>query len=131
SNTDSSDECLTLPPHRTNSILTFVSLTIAIASCLVPLISTGVSPPARRTLGSAAAADCVVATRRLWRDFPFSGLFSLVGALLALLVDLSALSHLKPMATSTRRRRRPHQPYVPIPTTEVPHLQALRRDEPQ
>ncbi|KAF8642831.1 hypothetical protein HU200_067044 [Digitaria exilis] len=38
----------------------------------------------------AALADCAVATRRPWRDFPFAGLFTLVGALLALLVDLSA-----------------------------------------
>uniref|UniRef100_A0A0D3G3M4 Uncharacterized protein n=1 Tax=Oryza barthii TaxID=65489 RepID=A0A0D3G3M4_9ORYZ len=43
----------------------------------------------------AALADCAVATRRPWRDFPFAGLFSLVGALLALLVDLSASSHLE------------------------------------
>ncbi|GJM94711.1 hypothetical protein PR202_ga11383 [Eleusine coracana subsp. coracana] len=43
----------------------------------------------------AALADCAVATRRPWRDFPFAGLFTLVGALLALLVDLSASSHLE------------------------------------
>ncbi|TVU17395.1 hypothetical protein EJB05_33430, partial [Eragrostis curvula] len=43
----------------------------------------------------AALADCAVASRRPWRDFPFSGLFTLFGALLALLVDLSASSHLE------------------------------------
>ncbi|KAF8727072.1 hypothetical protein HU200_019574 [Digitaria exilis] len=43
----------------------------------------------------AALAYCAVATRRPWRDFPFAGLFTLVGALLALLVDLSASSHLE------------------------------------
>ncbi|KAG0487961.1 hypothetical protein HPP92_006772 [Vanilla planifolia] len=39
-----------------------------------------------------ALADCQVATRHPWRDFPFSGLVSLIGALLALLVDVVASS---------------------------------------
>ncbi|KAL2317462.1 hypothetical protein Fmac_031338 [Flemingia macrophylla] len=41
----------------------------------------------------AALADCQVASRHPWRDFPFAGLVTLVGALLALLVDLAATSH--------------------------------------
>ncbi|KAL0923010.1 hypothetical protein M5K25_007052 [Dendrobium thyrsiflorum] len=40
-----------------------------------------------------ALADCQVATRHPWRDFPFSGLVSLIGVLLALLVDVTASSH--------------------------------------
>ncbi|MQM21804.1 hypothetical protein Taro_054848 [Colocasia esculenta] len=40
-----------------------------------------------------ALADCQVASRHPWRDFPFSGFVSLVGVLLALLVDVAATSH--------------------------------------
>lgn len=40
-----------------------------------------------------ALADCQVAARHPWRDFPFSGLLTLIGALLALLVDVVATSH--------------------------------------
>ncbi|XP_021837078.2 zinc transporter 6, chloroplastic [Spinacia oleracea] len=39
-----------------------------------------------------ALSDCVVATRHPWKDFPFAGLVTLIGALLALLVDLAANS---------------------------------------
>ncbi|XP_021768720.1 zinc transporter 6, chloroplastic-like [Chenopodium quinoa] len=39
-----------------------------------------------------ALGDCVVATRHPWKDFPFAGLVTLIGALLALLVDLAANS---------------------------------------
>uniref|UniRef100_I1PSS0 Uncharacterized protein n=1 Tax=Oryza glaberrima TaxID=4538 RepID=I1PSS0_ORYGL len=71
----------------------------------------------------AALADCAVATRRPWRDFPFAGLFSLVGALLALLVDLSASSHLEAHghhqhAEEGESPPPTHQPYAPIPTTK-------------
>ncbi|XP_010521963.1 PREDICTED: zinc transporter 6, chloroplastic [Tarenaya hassleriana] len=38
-------------------------------------------------------ADCHVASRHPWRDFPFSGLVTLIGALTALLVDLTASEH--------------------------------------
>ncbi|KAG6492234.1 zinc transporter 6, chloroplastic-like [Zingiber officinale] len=41
----------------------------------------------------AALADCQVAVHHPWRDFPFSGLLTLFGALLALLVDVVATSH--------------------------------------
>ncbi|KAH9609111.1 hypothetical protein KSS87_004477 [Heliosperma pusillum] len=39
-----------------------------------------------------ALADCAVSTRHPWKDFPFAGLVTLIGALLALLVDLTANS---------------------------------------
>lgn len=40
-----------------------------------------------------ALADCQVASHHPWKDFPFSGLITLVGVLTALLVDLTATSH--------------------------------------
>uniref|UniRef100_A0A0D9WD70 Uncharacterized protein n=1 Tax=Leersia perrieri TaxID=77586 RepID=A0A0D9WD70_9ORYZ len=66
----------------------------------------------------AALADCAVATRRPWRDFPFAGLFSLVGALLALLVDLSASSHLE--SHGHHHVDEPSPPYQPIPKKASP-----------
>lgn len=51
----------------------------------------------------AALADCQIATRHPWRDFPFSGLVSLIGALLALLVDVTASSHATADATKYER----------------------------
>ncbi|KAL5720974.1 Zinc transporter 6 [Ranunculus cassubicifolius] len=40
-----------------------------------------------------ALSDCKVASSHPWRDFPFTGLGSVIGALLALLVDITATSH--------------------------------------
>lgn len=40
-----------------------------------------------------ALADCQVSSRHPWKDFPFSGLITLIGVLTALLVDLTATSH--------------------------------------
>ncbi|XP_078447638.1 ZIP metal ion transporter family [Wolffia australiana] len=40
-----------------------------------------------------ALGDCQVAVHHPWRDFPFAGFVCLVGALLALLVDVVATSH--------------------------------------
>lgn len=40
-----------------------------------------------------ALADCAVASKHPWRDFPFAGLVTLIGALLALLVDITASAH--------------------------------------
>ncbi|XP_027332930.1 zinc transporter 6, chloroplastic-like [Abrus precatorius] len=54
----------------------------------------------------AALADCNVASRHPWKDFPFAGLVTLVGALLALLVDLAASSHVE------------HAQYAPVVTQE-------------
>ncbi|KAK1283766.1 hypothetical protein QJS10_CPB21g01338 [Acorus calamus] len=55
---------------------------------------------------SAALADCRVASRRPWRDFPFSGFVCMAGALVALLVDVAATS-----------------------SSQVPKYGAIRRDE--
>ncbi|XP_061347185.1 zinc transporter 6, chloroplastic-like isoform X1 [Gastrolobium bilobum] len=54
----------------------------------------------------AALADCHVASRHPWKDFPFAGLVTLIGALLALLVDLAASSHVE------------HAQYAPVVTQE-------------
>ncbi|GKV08394.1 hypothetical protein SLEP1_g20026 [Rubroshorea leprosula] len=40
-----------------------------------------------------ALSDCSIASRHPWRDFPFAGLVTLIGALLALLVDITATAH--------------------------------------
>lgn len=40
-----------------------------------------------------ALADCQVGSKHPWKDFPFSGFVTLIGALLALLVDIVASSH--------------------------------------
>lgn len=42
-----------------------------------------------------ALADCLVSSRHPWKDFPFSGLVTLIGVLMALLVDLTASSHVE------------------------------------
>ncbi|KAL6897920.1 hypothetical protein ACP4OV_006879 [Aristida adscensionis] len=63
----------------------------------------------------AALADCAVASRRPWRDFPFAGLFTLVGALLALLVDVSASSHLEAHGHGAGAGGDHHQAYAPVP----------------
>lgn len=41
----------------------------------------------------SALADCHVSSQHPWKDFPFSGLVTLIGVLMALLVDLTASSH--------------------------------------
>ncbi|GJN35936.1 hypothetical protein PR202_gb24753 [Eleusine coracana subsp. coracana] len=68
----------------------------------------------------AALADCAVATRRPWRDFPFAGLFTLVGALLALLVDLSASSHLEAHGHVGGGGGEDQPNYEPIPKKSAP-----------
>ncbi|PKA67103.1 Zinc transporter 6, chloroplastic [Apostasia shenzhenica] len=50
-----------------------------------------------------ALADCQVASQHPWRDFPFSGLVTLIGALLALLVDITASSQATEEATKYMR----------------------------
>ncbi|WCJ18711.1 Zinc transporter 6 chloroplastic [Euphorbia peplus] len=40
-------------------------------------------------------ADCHVASMHPWRDFPFAGLVTLVGVLLALFVDITASAHVE------------------------------------
>lgn len=55
----------------------------------------------------AALADCHVASRHPWKDFPFSGLVTLIGAILALFVDLIASSHVE------------HGQYAPVDEKEL------------
>lgn len=42
-----------------------------------------------------ALSDCQVASHHPWKDFPFSGLVTMVGALVALFVDITASSHVE------------------------------------
>ncbi|KAA0067319.1 hypothetical protein IC582_026308 [Cucumis melo] len=42
-----------------------------------------------------ALSDCRVASQHPWRDFPFSGLVTMIGALVALFVDVTATSHVE------------------------------------
>ncbi|KAJ6948647.1 hypothetical protein NC651_002842 [Populus alba x Populus x berolinensis] len=42
-----------------------------------------------------ALSDCHVASKHPWKDFPFAGLVTLIGVLLALLVDLAASARLE------------------------------------
>ncbi|KAJ6964848.1 zinc transporter 6 [Populus alba x Populus x berolinensis] len=42
-----------------------------------------------------ALSDCQVASKHPWKDFPFAGLVTLIGVLLALLVDLAASARLE------------------------------------
>lgn len=42
-----------------------------------------------------ALSDCQVASKHPWRDFPFAGLVTLIGALLALSVDITASAHVE------------------------------------
>ncbi|XP_010937904.1 zinc transporter 6 [Elaeis guineensis] len=58
-----------------------------------------------------ALADCQLASRHPWRDFPFSGFVALLGALLALLVDISATSHASAAAAKPQ--------YTPIDLEEL------------
>ncbi|KAL5580692.1 hypothetical protein UlMin_013134 [Ulmus minor] len=59
----------------------------------------------------AALSDCQVASRHPWKDFPFAGLVTLIGALLALLVDLTASSHVESQGHG-------HGNYNPVVTEE-------------
>lgn len=43
----------------------------------------------------AALADCQVSSHHPWKDFPFAGLVTLIGALMALFVDIAASSHVE------------------------------------
>ncbi|OMO82812.1 Zinc/iron permease [Corchorus capsularis] len=58
-----------------------------------------------------ALADCQVASRHPWKDFPFSGLVTLIGALLALFVDLTASSHVE-------HSHKPSGDYLPVGTQD-------------
>lgn len=43
----------------------------------------------------SALSDCYVAARHPWKDFPFGGLVTLIGALLGLLVDVASTSSVR------------------------------------
>lgn len=58
-----------------------------------------------------ALYDCHVASRHPWKDFPFAGLVTLVGALLALFVDLTASSHVE-------HSHKPSGDYLPVGTQD-------------
>ncbi|KAK8361453.1 hypothetical protein V6Z11_A03G042300 [Gossypium hirsutum] len=60
----------------------------------------------------AALSDCHVASRHPWKDFPFAGLVTLLGALLALFVDLTASSHVE------HGQSKPSGEYFPVVTQE-------------
>ncbi|XVE59006.1 hypothetical protein DITRI_Ditri05aG0009500 [Diplodiscus trichospermus] len=56
-----------------------------------------------------ALSDCNVASRHPWKDFPFAGLVTLIGTLLALSVDLTASSHVE-------HSHKPDGDYLPVAT---------------
>ncbi|CAL5388476.1 unnamed protein product [Camellia sinensis] len=60
-----------------------------------------------------ALADCQVASQHPWKDFPFSGLVTLIGVLAALLVDLTASSHVDSHGKSSTKN------YTPIGGEEL------------
>ncbi|KAL6967703.1 Zinc transporter 6, chloroplastic [Sarracenia purpurea var. burkii] len=63
-----------------------------------------------------ALSDCQVASIHPWKDFPFSGLVVLIGVLTALLVDLTATSHLDSHnhGNTGGGQRSQYTPIVPI-----------------
>ncbi|XP_058198816.1 zinc transporter 6, chloroplastic [Rhododendron vialii] len=63
-----------------------------------------------------ALADCQVSSRHPWKDFPFSGLVTLIGVLTALLVDLTATSHVDSHGHGHGHGKNSH--YAPIGTSE-------------
>ncbi|KAH7836964.1 hypothetical protein Vadar_007941 [Vaccinium darrowii] len=64
-----------------------------------------------------ALADCQVSSRHPWKDFPFSGLITLIGVLTALLVDLTATSHVDSHSHGHGHGKSNSQ-YKPIGTSE-------------
>ncbi|CAK9164179.1 unnamed protein product [Ilex paraguariensis] len=65
-----------------------------------------------------ALSDCQVASRHPWKDFPFSGLVTLIGVLMALLVDLTATSHVDSHSHSHSHSPKPSSEYTPIGTQD-------------
>ncbi|XAR60756.1 hypothetical protein NMG60_11034247 [Bertholletia excelsa] len=64
-----------------------------------------------------ALSDCQVSSRHPWKDFPFSGLITLIGVLSALLVDLTASSHVDSHG-KPQGHGHGHGNYSPIGTSE-------------
>jgi zinc transporter 1/2/3 len=67
-----------------------------------------------------ALSDCRVASSHPWRDFPFSGLVTMVGALLALLVDITASSHVE-------HSQGPRDHYAPVPALTQEELMETKK----
>ncbi|KAE8712733.1 Zinc transporter 6 [Hibiscus syriacus] len=63
----------------------------------------------------SALSNCHVASSHPWKDFPFAGLVTLVGALMALLVDLTASSHVH---QSHDNDNKPSGGYLPVAATQ-------------
>ncbi|CAK9171462.1 unnamed protein product [Ilex paraguariensis] len=63
-------------------------------------------------------SDCQVASHHPWKDFPFSGLVTLIGVLTALLVDLTATSHVDSHSHSHSHGNKGSSEYTPIGTHE-------------
>ncbi|TYI90956.1 hypothetical protein E1A91_D03G158100v1 [Gossypium mustelinum] len=72
----------------------------------------------------AALSDCHVASRHPWKDFPFAGLVTLLGALLALFVDLTASSHVE------HGQSKPTGEYFPVVTQEGTTGKKVEKDLP-
>lgn len=91
--------------------------TILIIKCFAAgvILSTSlvhVLPDAFNTL-----SDCQVSFRHPWKDFPFSGLITLIGVLMALLVDLTATSHVESHGQADHSQNR-NKDYTPVVTCE-------------
>ncbi|KAL5817235.1 hypothetical protein ACOSQ3_025613 [Xanthoceras sorbifolium] len=65
-----------------------------------------------------ALSDCQVASRHPWRDFPFAGLVTLVGALTALLVDITASAHVEHSHGHGHGHGESNSSYLPVGTQE-------------
>ncbi|KAE8039306.1 hypothetical protein FH972_011732 [Carpinus fangiana] len=68
-----------------------------------------------------ALSDCRVASRHPWKDFPFSGLVTMVGALLALFVDITASSHVE------HSQPGPTDHYAPVPALTQEELMETKK----
>lgn len=68
-----------------------------------------------------ALSDCRVASRHPWKDFPFSGLVTMVGALLALFVDITASSHVE------HSQQGPSDNYAPVPALTQEELMETKK----
>lgn len=65
-----------------------------------------------------ALADCNVSSRHPWKDFPFSGLITLIGVLTALFVDLTATSHVESHGHGHGHGGQKSREYTPVGTSE-------------
>ncbi|XP_050369988.1 zinc transporter 6, chloroplastic [Argentina anserina] len=68
----------------------------------------------------AALSDCQVASRHPWKDYPFSGLVTMIGAIAALLVDLTASAHMESHTAHS------HGQYEVLPVATTEELQTKK-----